>query len=171
MADSDDDDFLGGLFDNNRAWAKQIEKNNPGFFDKLAKQQLPRVLWIGCSDSRVPANEIIGMLRGQDFGHGRMPLHCPVPILRKVETRPGPGAQGRRKLDKLRPVPGEYRDHAPRGQIDVDVGGWCRPLPPDRGPVRAGHFHDRRHEKRNVGDAGRLQCPDRFSGDVVGEGP
>ena len=64
MADSDDDDFLGGLFDNNRAWAKQIEKNNPGFFDKLAKQQLPRVLWIGCSDSRVPANEIIGMLPG-----------------------------------------------------------------------------------------------------------
>ena len=69
MADSDDDDFLGGLFDNNRAWAKQIEKNNPGFFDKLAKQQLPRVLWIGCSDSRVPANEIIGMLPGEVFVH------------------------------------------------------------------------------------------------------
>ena len=69
MPDSDEDDFLKGLFANNRAWAKQIEANNPGFFDKLAKQQAPRVLWIGCSDSRVPANEIIGMLPGEVFVH------------------------------------------------------------------------------------------------------
>lgn len=69
MADSDDDHFLKGLFTNNRAWAKQIEQDNPGFFDKLAKQQVPRVLWIGCSDSRVPANEIIGMLPGEVFVH------------------------------------------------------------------------------------------------------
>ena len=69
MADSDEDHFLDGLFENNRAWAKQVEQNNPGFFDKLAKQQAPRVLWIGCSDSRVPANEIIGMLPGEVFVH------------------------------------------------------------------------------------------------------
>lgn len=69
MAESDEDRFLDGLFANNRAWAKQIEEDNPGFFDKLAKQQAPRVLWIGCSDSRVPANEIIGMLPGEVFVH------------------------------------------------------------------------------------------------------
>lgn len=69
MADSDENSFLDGLFENNRAWAKQVEENNPGFFDKLAKQQAPRVLWIGCSDSRVPANEIIGMLPGEVFVH------------------------------------------------------------------------------------------------------
>ncbi len=69
MADSDEDQFLEGLFANNRAWAKDIEQSHPGFFDKLAKQQAPRVLWIGCSDSRVPANEIIGMLPGEVFVH------------------------------------------------------------------------------------------------------
>ncbi|MDP1961325.1 MAG: carbonic anhydrase, partial [Reyranella sp.] len=69
MPDSDEDHFLRGLFANNRAWAKQIEADSPGFFDKLAKQQAPRVLWIGCSDSRVPANEIIGMLPGEVFVH------------------------------------------------------------------------------------------------------
>jgi carbonic anhydrase len=69
MPDSEEDHFLKGLFANNRAWANQIEEDNPGFFDKLAKQQLPRVLWIGCSDSRVPANEIIGMLPGEVFVH------------------------------------------------------------------------------------------------------
>ena len=69
MADNDEEQFLSGLFANNRAWAEKIEKDNPGFFDKLAKQQAPRVLWIGCSDSRVPANEIIGMLPGEVFVH------------------------------------------------------------------------------------------------------
>ena len=69
MGDVDEDKFLAGLFENNRSWAQEVEKNNPGFFDKLAKQQAPRVLWIGCSDSRVPANEIIGMLPGEVFVH------------------------------------------------------------------------------------------------------
>jgi carbonic anhydrase len=69
MADADEDIFLKGLFANNRAWAEQIEKDNPGFFDKLAKQQTPRILWIGCSDSRVSANEVIGMLPGEVFVH------------------------------------------------------------------------------------------------------
>ncbi len=69
MPDSDEKGFLDGLFANNKAWAKRIEKDNPGFFDKLAKQQAPRVLWIGCSDSRVPANEITGMLPGEVFVH------------------------------------------------------------------------------------------------------
>lgn len=69
MPEAEEQSFLEGLFDNNRAWAKRIEEQNPGFFDQLAKQQAPRVLWIGCSDSRVPANEIIGMMPGEVFVH------------------------------------------------------------------------------------------------------
>jgi carbonic anhydrase len=57
------------LFDNNRKWAAQISQNNPTFFSRLAQQQNPEFLWIGCSDSRVPANEIIGLLPGELFVH------------------------------------------------------------------------------------------------------
>ena len=69
MPETDEANFLKGLFDNNRSWAERIERDNPGFFGKLAKQQVPRILWIGCSDSRVPANEITGMLPGEVFVH------------------------------------------------------------------------------------------------------
>jgi len=57
------------LFENNRKWASQISQNNPSFFSRLAQQQSPEFLWIGCSDSRVPANEIIGLLPGELFVH------------------------------------------------------------------------------------------------------
>jgi carbonic anhydrase len=57
------------LFENNRKWASQISQNNPSFFSRLAQQQNPEFLWIGCSDSRVPANEIIGLLPGELFVH------------------------------------------------------------------------------------------------------
>lgn len=57
------------LFENNRKWASQILQNNPSFFSRLAQQQNPEFLWIGCSDSRVPANEIIGLLPGELFVH------------------------------------------------------------------------------------------------------
>lgn len=57
------------LFANNRAWARQVEEDQPGFFKKLSAQQAPEYLWIGCSDSRVPANEIVGMLPGELFVH------------------------------------------------------------------------------------------------------
>ncbi len=55
------------LFANNRAWAAEMLRRNPEFFRHLAEQQSPRYLWIGCSDSRVPANEIIGLAPGQVF--------------------------------------------------------------------------------------------------------
>jgi len=58
-------DELKKLFDNNRRWARRMG----GTFKKLAKQQAPAYLWIGCSDSRVPANEIVGMLPGELFVH------------------------------------------------------------------------------------------------------
>jgi carbonic anhydrase len=60
---------LPHLFENNRAWASTLEKAKPGFFQKLSRQQAPEYLWIGCSDSRVPANEIVGLLPGQLFVH------------------------------------------------------------------------------------------------------
>ena len=60
---------LQELFDNNRRWAKSMTRVNAQFFENLARQQSPKYLWIGCSDSRVPANEIIGLLPGQVFVH------------------------------------------------------------------------------------------------------
>ncbi len=57
------------LFDNNRRWAELTKGREPGFFHRLARQQAPRYLWIGCADSRVPANEIVGLLPGELFVH------------------------------------------------------------------------------------------------------
>ena len=60
---------LAKLFENNRKWATETEESDPGFFAKLADQQSPRYLWIGCSDSRVPANQIRGLNPGEVFVH------------------------------------------------------------------------------------------------------
>jgi carbonic anhydrase len=60
---------LDGLFTNNRAWAKRITERDPSFFQALAAQQSPSYLWIGCADSRVPANEIVGLMPGELFVH------------------------------------------------------------------------------------------------------
>jgi carbonic anhydrase len=58
---------LGELFENNKAWATRIREQDPEFFLKLSRQQRPQYLWIGCADSRVPANEIVGLLPGELF--------------------------------------------------------------------------------------------------------
>jgi carbonic anhydrase len=60
---------LQHLFDNNRAWVEQILAGDPKFFEKLSHQQAPEYLWIGCSDSRVPANQIVGLAPGEVFVH------------------------------------------------------------------------------------------------------
>ena len=60
---------LPQLFAQNRVWADAIKLRDPEFFQKLSRQQNPEYLWIGCSDSRVPANEIIGLLPGEVFVH------------------------------------------------------------------------------------------------------
>ena len=60
---------LDPLLKNNREWSKKIRANDPDFFPTLARQQAPIYLWIGCSDSRVPANEICGLLPGEIFVH------------------------------------------------------------------------------------------------------
>ncbi len=57
------------LLDNNKAWAREMCRRDEFFFEKLVAQQNPEYLWIGCSDSRVPANEIIGLLPGELFVH------------------------------------------------------------------------------------------------------
>ncbi|MDO9116285.1 MAG: carbonate dehydratase [Polaromonas sp.] len=60
---------INDLFSHNRAWAEQMERDRPGFFTKLVKQQKPKYMWIGCSDSRVPANQITGLEPGEVFVH------------------------------------------------------------------------------------------------------
>jgi carbonic anhydrase len=60
---------LRQLFENNQAWASEIVRKDPEFFSKLSRQQTPAHLWIGCSDSRVPANQIVGLLPGELFVH------------------------------------------------------------------------------------------------------
>jgi carbonic anhydrase len=57
------------LFENNKAWSEDMRKHDPEFFQKLSRLQSPQYLWIGCSDSRVPANDIVGLLPGELFVH------------------------------------------------------------------------------------------------------
>jgi carbonic anhydrase len=61
--------LLPQLFKGNIEWAEQVKKQDPTFFEKLAAQQTPEYLWIGCSDSRVPSNQIVGMMPGEIFVH------------------------------------------------------------------------------------------------------
>ena len=60
---------LPHLFASNRAWAEKMTRHDPEFFERLSRQQAPEYLWIGCADSRVPANEIVGLLPGEMFVH------------------------------------------------------------------------------------------------------
>jgi len=60
---------LDHLFANNRAWSERLRRSDPEFFPRLSRQQRPQYLWIGCADSRVPANEIVGLLPGELFVH------------------------------------------------------------------------------------------------------
>jgi carbonic anhydrase len=64
-----DSHALEHLLEKNRKWAAAVEAQNPDFFKKLAAQQAPEYMWIGCSDSRVPANELLGLLPGDVFVH------------------------------------------------------------------------------------------------------
>ena len=62
-------EMLNHLFENNKAWSNDIRQQDPEFFLKLSRQQSPKYLWIGCCDSRVPANEIVGLAPGELFVH------------------------------------------------------------------------------------------------------
>jgi len=61
--------ILKNLFDSNKKWAEKIKESDPDFFAKLSRQQKPEYLWIGCSDSRVPSNQIVDLMPGEIFVH------------------------------------------------------------------------------------------------------
>ena len=78
------DNPLENLFANNRAWSASMHAENPDFFSRLVNQQSPEYLWIGCSDSRVPANQIIGLAPGEVFVHrniGNVVVHTDLNAL------------------------------------------------------------------------------------------
>ena len=78
------DRTLRHLFDTNRDWSERIRRQDPEFFHKLSTQQSPQYLWIGCSDSRVPANQIVGLLPGELFVHrnvGNLVVHTDLNCL------------------------------------------------------------------------------------------
>ncbi len=80
--------ILRNLFEDNKKWAEKIRKSDPDFFLKLSKQQNPEYLWVGCSDSRVPANEIIGKLPGEVFVHrniANLVLHTDINCLSVIQ--------------------------------------------------------------------------------------
>ena len=77
---------LSHLFDNNRAWADGIRIPDPGFFEKPSRQQAPQYFWIGCSDSRVPANEITGLLPGELFVHRNVANVVPAADLNSLSA-------------------------------------------------------------------------------------
>lgn len=81
-------DDLRQLFENNRAWAKKTTASDPAFFQKLASIQSPQYLWIGCADSRVPANEITGLQPGEVFVHrnvGNVVVHTDLNCLSVIQ--------------------------------------------------------------------------------------
>jgi carbonic anhydrase len=80
--------MLHQLFENNRAWAAEVSRQDPEFFRRLARQQEPGYLWIGCSDSRVPANQIVGLVPGEMFVHrnvGNVVVHTDLNCLSAIQ--------------------------------------------------------------------------------------
>lgn len=80
--------LLGNLFANNKAWASEISRVDPDFFQRLSAQQAPQFLWIGCSDSRVPANQIVGLMPGDMFVHrnvGNLVVHTDLNCLSAIQ--------------------------------------------------------------------------------------
>ncbi len=79
---------LPDLFVNNREWAEEVTRQDPEFFERLSRQQTPDYLWIGCSDSRVPANQIVGLLPGEMFVHrniANVVLHADLNCLSTIQ--------------------------------------------------------------------------------------
>ena len=79
---------LHKLFKQNKKWAEKVKESDPNFFLNLSKQQNPEYLWIGCSDSRVPANEIIGMMPGEVFVHrniANLVIHTDINCLSVIQ--------------------------------------------------------------------------------------
>src|SRR5689334_14987647 len=79
---------LNRLIENNRAWSAGMRSREPDFFAQLSRQQAPQYLWIGCSDSRVPANQIVGLMPGEMFVHrnvANVVIHADLNCLSTVQ--------------------------------------------------------------------------------------
>ena len=144
---------LSKLFDNNRAWAEQIRQQDPDFFLGLSRQQSPEYLWIGCSDSRVPANQIVGLLPGELFVHrniANLVVHTDLNCLSVMQFA----------VDVLKVrhiiVCGHYGCSGVRAALQRDRIGlsdnWLRHVQ----DVRA------KHEKRLAGAASDIEACDRL---------
>jgi carbonic anhydrase len=144
---------LRNLFQKNRRWAQRILRSDQRFFDKLAQQQSPGYLWIGCSDSRVPANEIVGLLPGELLVHrniGNVVVHSDLNCLSVIQFG----------VDVLKVrhiiVCGHYRCSGVRAAMMKErhglVDNWLR------------HIQDVRqqHERRLRSMGGRAQLVDRL---------
>ncbi|UUZ77609.1 carbonic anhydrase [Polaromonas sp. P1(28)-13] len=136
------------LFTHNRSWAAQMERDQPGFFTKLIKQQKPKYMWIGCSDSRVPANQITGLEPGEVFVHrnvANIVVHSDLNALSAIQF-----AVEMLKVEHIMVV-GHYGcsgvqaglegAHRPGRQLDTPHPGCARPAPraaraPARGAAR-----------------------------------
>ena len=80
--------LLADLLENNKDWAANINREDPKFFSKISNQQSPEYLWIGCSDSRVPANQLLGLLPGEIFVHrniGNLVIHTDLNCMSVIE--------------------------------------------------------------------------------------
>jgi len=80
--------MLSDLLTNNRAWAEEMTRQDPDFFSRLAQRQTPQYLWIGCSDSRVPANQIVGLMPGDMFVHrnvANLVIHADLNCLATIQ--------------------------------------------------------------------------------------
>lgn len=112
---------LGQLFERNRRWAAGITRIDPGFFAELSRQQAPGFLWIGCSDSRVPANQIVGLLPGELFVHrnvANLVVHSDMNCLSVIQYAV--------EVLKVRHV--IVCGHYGCGGVQAAVGGRCRGL-------------------------------------------
>jgi carbonic anhydrase len=122
--------LLQHLLDNNRNWASRMEAEQPGFFNRLVQLQTPQFLWIGCSDSRVPANEITGLLPGEIFVHRNI-----ANIVSHADGNCLSVLQYAVEVLKVRHVlvVGHYRCGGVKAALERErrqgpLGGWLRPL-------------------------------------------
>ena len=107
---------LQHLFDNNRTWAERMEREQPGFFSRLANQQSPKYLWIGCSDSRVPANTVTGTRPDasdtQKYLHRGLAFRSfskQIPLAEHIEVRDAHLEHGVLSVSVVRVVPEKDR--------------------------------------------------------------
>ena len=121
--------LLKDLFDNNRCWAKSMVQDDPAFFERLVGQQAPEFLWIGCSDSRVPANQIVGLPPGAVFVHRNI-----ANVVRHDDRNCLAVLQYSIDVLKVKHilVVGHYRCGGVKAVLDGEtsglIGDWLRPI-------------------------------------------